>query len=97
MLKLLLLIREVFAFYLRDSAYFLMLYLDQESQAIIDWLSALDFFKIQIDTLSRRQEGTGEWLFETPQFQAWLSGEEKTLWCSGQLIYFYFHLKASLY
>lgn len=56
---------------------------DQESQAIIDWLSPLNFFITQKDTLRRRQDGTGEWLFEAPEFKAWLSGTEKILWCSG--------------
>jgi hypothetical protein len=58
-------------------------HLDQESQAIIDWLSPLNFFPTQTDTLHRRENGTGEWLFKTPEFKAWLSRAEKILWCSG--------------
>ncbi|PVH69802.1 hypothetical protein DL98DRAFT_379827, partial [Cadophora sp. DSE1049] len=55
----------------------------QESRAIVDWLSPLNFFAVQNDTLRRRQDGTGEWLFETPEFKAWLAGTDRILWCSG--------------
>jgi hypothetical protein len=50
---------------------------------VLRWLSPLDFRTTQIDTLSRRQEGTGQWLFEGQAFQDWLCGARRTLWCSG--------------
>ena len=53
-------------------------------QKIINWFSPLSFGDRHNDVLSRRCEGTGNWLFETPEASAWLSSPEKvSLWCSG--------------
>ena len=53
-------------------------------QKIVEWFSPLSFADRHNDVLSRRCEGTGNWLFETPEASAWLSSSEKaTLWCSG--------------
>jgi hypothetical protein len=57
--------------------------IDQESQKIVAWLSPLNFWVKQDDTLSRKQEGTGQWLFEHPAFKGWLDGTDRTLWCPG--------------
>jgi len=57
--------------------------LDDESQAMISWLSPLNFASKQIDVISRRQEGTGEWLLEADEFKSWLSGDKGSLWCPG--------------
>jgi len=57
--------------------------IDQESQKIVAWLSPLNFWAKQDDTLSRKQEGTGQWLFEHPAFKGWLDGTDRTLWCPG--------------
>jgi hypothetical protein len=35
---------------------------DQERQTILDWLTPIDYSTQQSDFISRRQEGTGEWL-----------------------------------
>ena len=56
---------------------------DQENQAIISWLSALNFGTKQQDYLSRRQEGTGEWLSNEGRFKEWLSGSKRILWGHG--------------
>lgn len=69
---------------------------DQESRAIINWLSPLNFFAAQNDNLRRRQDGTGEWLFETSQFEAWLAGTDRILWCSGLRISIFIFEKAKL-
>lgn len=60
---------------------------DHESIAIVNWLSPLNFFVAHNDILRRRQIGTGEWLFETPEFEAWVAGTDRILWCSGQRKY----------
>ena len=57
--------------------------IDQESQKIVAWLSPLNFWAKQDDTLSEKQEGTGQWLFEDPAFKGWLGGIDRTLWCPG--------------
>jgi hypothetical protein len=56
---------------------------DQESQLCVEWISTMNFYSRQADMLNRRQEGTGEWLFQSDEFKTWLTGAEKTLWCSG--------------
>ena len=53
-------------------------------QDIVDWFSPLSFGDRHNDILSRRCEGTGNWLLETPEVSAWLLRPEKSsLWCSG--------------
>jgi hypothetical protein len=37
----------------------------------------------QNDFISRRQEGTGEWLLKSNKFQQWLSQSNQTLFCPG--------------
>lgn len=65
--------------------------IDQKRRDILTWLSPLDFGTVQINTLSRRKEGTGQWLFDDPAFERWLCGEERTLWCPGiRMSSFYF-------
>jgi hypothetical protein len=65
--------------------------IDRDRRDILGWLSPIDSRTRQIDTLSRRQEGTGQWLFEDPAFKRWLCGAERTLWCCGiRMSYFVF-------
>ena len=59
---------------------------DNESRDIVKWLSPLNFWTKQDDTFERRQEGTGEWLLDHPEFQKWVDGETKVLWCPGDRI-----------
>lgn len=61
----------------------------QDRRDILSWLSPINSRISQNDTLDRRQEGTGLWLFDNPVFERWISGEEKTLWCSGIRMSFY--------
>ena len=49
----------------------------------MEWLSPTDFPAQQQDIIARRQEGTGQWFLESPQFERWLQGLEKTLFCPG--------------
>ena len=56
---------------------------DQERQAIIDWLSPVDYTSQQSDFIGRRQAGTGQWLFGSEEFQAWLNKNKLTLFCPG--------------
>lgn len=41
--------------------------------------------KKQLDTfnIKGRQDGTGNWLLGTEEFDDWLHGMGKTLWCPG--------------
>ena len=56
---------------------------DQERQAILDWLTPIDHGKLQSDFISRRQEGTGQWLLDSDEFQRWSNGSKQTLLCPG--------------
>ena len=59
----------------------------QEKQEILDWVSADS--QRHTDRLNwlvnRREPGTRKWLFDSPQWQAWISDEERgtTLYCPG--------------
>lgn len=58
-------------------------HLDEKKRKILDWITPIDFAAQQIDNLERRQEGTGQWLLEAPEFQAWIKEDRKTLFCPG--------------
>jgi len=55
----------------------------QQHHAIMEWLSPTDFPAQQHDIISRRQEGTGQWFVDSPEFKTWLQGSDKTLFCPG--------------
>jgi Cdc6-like AAA superfamily ATPase len=56
---------------------------DQDCQAIIDWLTPVNYALQQRDFIARRQEGTGEWLLMSNEFQQWLAQNNQTLFCPG--------------
>lgn len=56
---------------------------DQERRAILDWLTPIDFASEQSDLVSRRQEGTGQWVLHSSEFQNWLNTSKQTLFCPG--------------
>lgn len=55
----------------------------EEYRAITDWLSSTDFPAQQSDIISKRQEGTGKWFAESPEFANFLQGAKQTLFCPG--------------
>ncbi|RYC80736.1 hypothetical protein BFJ63_vAg16371 [Fusarium oxysporum f. sp. narcissi] len=56
---------------------------DQKHQAILKWLTPVDYAQQHNDFISRRQRGTGEWMLESAEFQAWLNADKQTLFCPG--------------
>ncbi|KIN08970.1 hypothetical protein OIDMADRAFT_110360, partial [Oidiodendron maius Zn] len=56
---------------------------DKECLDIMAWLSPLDFWKKQNDVFVKRQEGTGEWILDSKEFNDWLFGSGTTLWFPG--------------
>jgi Cdc6-like AAA superfamily ATPase len=55
----------------------------QENQVIVDWLTPIDYATQQSDFIARQQEGTGQWLLESDEFQEWLAKGKQTLFCPG--------------
>jgi Cdc6-like AAA superfamily ATPase len=56
---------------------------DQERRTILDWLTKIDYGTQQSDFIGRRQEGTGQWLLDSDEFQRWSNGSKQTLFCPG--------------
>jgi Cdc6-like AAA superfamily ATPase len=56
---------------------------DQKRQAILDWLTPVDYSPQQHDLIRRQQEGTGQWFLRSPEFQTWLENNERSLFCPG--------------
>jgi ankyrin repeat protein/Cdc6-like AAA superfamily ATPase len=50
---------------------------------ILDWLTPINYGPQQSDYLKRRQPGTGQWLLESREFQAWLNTSKQSLFCPG--------------
>ena len=55
----------------------------QEHQDIVEWLTPTDYAPQQSDSISRRHEGTGQWLLNSNEFQEWLTQSKQTLFCPG--------------
>ncbi|KAG4293455.1 hypothetical protein FPRO06_00040 [Fusarium proliferatum] len=54
----------------------------KEDVEILEWLTPVNYGPQQSDTFSQRQEGTGEWLLSSKEFQDWID-TGKTLFCPG--------------
>lgn len=50
---------------------------------LLSWLTPIDYGAQQSDFLSRRQEGTGQWLLDSQEFQDWRNGDRQALFCPG--------------
>ncbi|MCJ1469647.1 hypothetical protein MMC07_008283 [Pseudocyphellaria aurata] len=56
---------------------------DDQHKKLMEWISATDFPAQQSDFIARRQEGTGQWFRDAPEFREWLHGLNETLFCPG--------------
>ena len=56
---------------------------DHGNRIVLDWLTAVDFAAQQSDIIGRRQEGTGKWFTNAPEFHSWVHGANQTLFCPG--------------
>ncbi|KAH8780369.1 hypothetical protein BGZ57DRAFT_760450, partial [Hyaloscypha finlandica] len=56
---------------------------NDEDIKILDWLTPIDYDPQQNDYLKRRQPGTGQWLLDSAEYQAWLKTKKQTLFCPG--------------
>ncbi|KAI9694151.1 MAG: hypothetical protein M1822_003422 [Bathelium mastoideum] len=57
--------------------------IDQETQAILDWLTPVDYLPQQNAFMKQRQAGTGQWLLDSVEFKSWIETSKRTLFCSG--------------
>jgi Cdc6-like AAA superfamily ATPase len=55
----------------------------QEHDTILDWLTPFDYVAQHHDVAIRRQIGTGQWLLDSAEFQAWVGTDKLTLFCPG--------------
>ena len=55
---------------------------EKERQAIMSWLSPLEFYKRQAAVHTDKYP-TGQWLFDSPEFNAWVKGRCWALWLYG--------------
>ncbi|KAI0874241.1 hypothetical protein GGS24DRAFT_490168 [Hypoxylon argillaceum] len=55
----------------------------EQKQEVLDWLSSIDFSTQKSDFLRRRQEGTGQWLLNSKEYQHWLQTKKEVLFCPG--------------
>ncbi|KAK8135509.1 hypothetical protein PG984_003449 [Apiospora sp. TS-2023a] len=55
----------------------------EEDRKILDWITPLDYGLQHSDYLQRRQEGTGQWLLESDEYQNWLEDAQGALFCPG--------------
>lgn len=49
----------------------------------LEWITRADYARQQSDHIARRQEGTGQWLLDSKEFQAWVKTSKQTLFCPG--------------
>lgn len=56
---------------------------NQEWQAILDWITPVDYIPQQHDFIGRRQAGTGQWLLESTEYHSWVKTDKQTLFCPG--------------
>ncbi|KAL9598674.1 MAG: hypothetical protein Q9219_004343 [cf. Caloplaca sp. 3 TL-2023] len=66
-----------------DTKYIKLSMAHEETKAITDWISNLNFFKQQVAFVSQVREGTGQWFLQDPIFQQWATSQESMLWCPG--------------
>ena len=50
---------------------------------MVEWISPTDYPAQQSDIIGRRQEGTGQWFLDAPEFATWLGEPKATLFCPG--------------
>ncbi|KAB5570506.1 ankyrin repeat-containing domain protein [Coniochaeta sp. 2T2.1] len=56
---------------------------DRDRRNILAWLSPVDYASEQTDFINQRQAGTGQWLLNSTEFQAWLQASNQTMFCPG--------------
>jgi Cdc6-like AAA superfamily ATPase len=55
----------------------------EQKTKVLDWFTPVNYGLQQSDFIKRRQEGTGNWLLESGEFQHWLHRSKQALFCQG--------------
>ncbi|KAI1105307.1 ankyrin [Jackrogersella minutella] len=50
---------------------------------VVQHFAPVSFSEKHGNVLQQRQDGTGQWFIESPEFQDWIQSAGGTLWCSG--------------
>jgi ankyrin repeat domain-containing protein 50 len=50
---------------------------------VLNWISKLNYWSYQIDLFDKAEERTGEWFLNAPEFENWIEGKNRILWCPG--------------
>lgn len=50
---------------------------------VLEWVTPINYGPQQSDFLKRREPGTGQWLIDSREYQAWLGARKQTLFCPG--------------
>jgi len=54
-----------------------------ERQKILNWISTRNYWTNHLDYFARAEDGTGQWLLDSPEFKNWIEGRKRFLWCPG--------------
>jgi hypothetical protein len=54
-----------------------------QHRKILHWFSEHNYWPTQGYHFDRAEEGTGQWLLDSPGFQDWIEGGKRFLWCQG--------------
>ncbi|OJJ40823.1 hypothetical protein ASPWEDRAFT_235243 [Aspergillus wentii DTO 134E9] len=57
--------------------------MDGKRDEILNWLTPVDYELEQSNIFSRHEPGTGRWLLDSEEYQAWASQTMQTLFCPG--------------
>ncbi|KAF7311737.1 ANK-REP-REGION domain-containing protein [Mycena indigotica] len=55
----------------------------EENMTVTQWISPINFFPRHQAIAETRQDNTGDWLLEHPDFLKWKSTPGSRLWCTG--------------
>jgi hypothetical protein len=56
---------------------------NKQDRNVLNWISKLNYWASQIDFFDKAEEGTGEWFLNAPEFDHWIEGKNRILWCPG--------------
>lgn len=58
-------------------------HLEENKQKILRWLKPVDHSELQATAFRRREPGTGDWFFNSSEFNNWKYHPSASLWMNG--------------